>query len=158
MRFSVSTQSFYDDNYEENAIVDDLPSDVQAIDNEQYARFFNAINSDRVVYLVADKYNISQPRHDKYHSWDAAGNTWVMTDAAVTRKSADLIADAELRRSTLLSEAGTAISPLQDAVELDMATDEEKSRYDAWRKYRVLLMRVDTSLAPDINWPEPPKD
>ncbi len=81
-----------------------------------------------------------------------------MTDAAVTRKSADLIADAELRRSTLLSEAGTAISPLQDAVELDMATDEEKSRYDAWRKYRVLLMRVDTSLAPDINWPEPPKD
>ncbi|MDX8192274.1 hypothetical protein SK058_24385, partial [Klebsiella pneumoniae] len=62
MRFSVSTQSFYDDNYEENAIVDDLPSDVQAIDNEQYARFFNAINSDRVVYLVADKYNISQPR------------------------------------------------------------------------------------------------
>ncbi len=39
MRFSVSTQSFYDDNYEENAIVDDLPSDVQAIDNEQYARF-----------------------------------------------------------------------------------------------------------------------
>ncbi|MCM5989242.1 tail fiber assembly protein [Klebsiella pneumoniae] len=158
MRFSVSTQSFYDDNYEENAIVDDLPSDVQAIDNEQYAHFFNAINSDRVVYLVADKYNISQPRPDKYHSWDAAGNTWVMTDAAVTRKSADLIADAELRRSTLLSEAGTAISPLQDAVELDMATDEEKSRYDAWRKYRVLLMRVDTSLAPDINWPEPPKD
>lgn len=158
MRFSVSTQSFYDDNYEENAIVDDLPSDVQAIDNEQYARFFNAINSDRVVYLVADKYNISQPRPDKYHSWDAAGNTWVMTDAAVTRKSADLIADAELRRSTLLSEAGTAISQLQDAVELDMATDEEKSRYDAWRKYRVLLMRVDTSLAPDINWPEPPKD
>ncbi|WP_407251788.1 tail fiber assembly protein [Klebsiella pneumoniae] len=58
----------------------------------------------------------------------------------------------------MLSEAGTAISPLQDAVELDMATDEEKSRYDARRKYRVLLMRVDTSLAPDINWPEPPKD
>ncbi len=33
---------------------------------------FNAIMT---VYLVADKYNISQPRPDKYHSWDAAGNT-----------------------------------------------------------------------------------
>ena len=32
MRFSVSTQSFYDDNYEENAVVNDLPSDVQVID------------------------------------------------------------------------------------------------------------------------------
>lgn len=158
MRFSVSTQSFYDDNYEENAVVNDLPSDVQAIDDEQYASFFNAINSDRVVYLVADEFTISQPRPDKYYSWDITSKTWAMTDAAVAQKSADLIADAELRRSTLLSEAGTAISPLQDAVELDMATDEEKSRYDAWRKYRVLLMRVDTSLAPDINWPEPPKD
>ncbi|MGS6381153.1 tail fiber assembly protein, partial [Enterobacter intestinihominis] len=25
-------------------------------------------------------------------------------------------------------------------------------------KYRVLLNRVDTSKAPDINWPEPPED
>jgi hypothetical protein len=33
-----------------------------------------------------------------------------------------------------------------------------KSRYDAWRKYRVLLTRVDTSLARILNWPEPPKD
>ena len=33
-----------------------------------------------------------------------------------------------------------------------------QSRYDAWRKYRVLLTRVDTSLAPDINWPDPPED
>ncbi|EMP4585213.1 tail fiber assembly protein [Enterobacter hormaechei] len=47
---------------------------------------------------------------------------------------------------------------LQDAVDLDMATDEEKSRYDTWRKYRVLLTRVDTSQAPDINWPDPPED
>ncbi|MGS6497004.1 tail fiber assembly protein, partial [Enterobacter hormaechei] len=26
------------------------------------------------------------------------------------------------------------------------------------KKYRVLLNRVDTSKAPDINWPEPPED
>ncbi|MDZ8419580.1 tail fiber assembly protein, partial [Escherichia coli] len=25
-----------------------------------------------------------------------------------------------------------------------------------WKKYRVLLMRVDTSTAPDIEWPTPP--
>ncbi|EGN1626406.1 tail fiber assembly protein, partial [Salmonella enterica] len=25
-----------------------------------------------------------------------------------------------------------------------------------WKKYRVLLMRVDTSKVPEINWPTPP--
>lgn len=156
MRFSVSTQSFYDDNYEENAVVNDLPSDVQVIDDEQYASFFNAINSDRVVYLVADEFTISQPRPDKYYSWDITSKTWAMTDAAVAQKSADLIADAELRRTTSLSAAGIAISPLQDAVDLGMATDVETRRLTEWKKYRVLLMRIDTSKAPDIEWPTPP--
>ncbi|HAT1685438.1 TPA: tail fiber assembly protein [Klebsiella oxytoca] len=156
MRFSVSTQSFYDDNYEENAVVNDLPSDVQAIDDEQYASFFNAINSDQVVYLVADEFRISQPRPDKYYAWDITSKTWTMTDAAAAQKSADLIADAELRRTTLLSAAGTAISPLQDAVDLGMATDAETRRLTEWKKYRVLLMRIDTSKAPDIEWPVPP--
>lgn len=68
------------------------------------------------------------------------------------------IAAAEEKKSMLIQWAGESITPLQDAVDLDMATDEEKRRYDAWRKYRVLLTRVDTSLAPDINWPEPPED
>lgn len=158
MRFSVSTQSFYDDNYEENAIVDDLPSDVEAIDEEQYASFFNAINSDRVVYLVANEYNISQPRPDKYYSWDVTSKAWAITDAALAQKSADLIADAELRRTTSLSAAGIEISPLQDAVDLGMATDVETRRLTEWKKYRVLLMRIDTSKAPDIEWPTPPAE
>lgn len=88
-----------------------------------------------------------------YDKWD--GDKWVTDDAA--KKSADVKA-ADLQKTTLIQRAGENISPLQDAVDLGMATDEEKSRYDAWRKYRVLLTRVDTSLAPDISWPEPPKD
>ncbi|APJ74150.1 tail fiber assembly protein [Escherichia coli] len=27
---------------------------------------------------------------------------------------------------------------------------------EAWKKYRVLLNRVDTSIAPDIEWPASP--
>uniref|UniRef100_UPI001ABF6203 tail fiber assembly protein n=1 Tax=Xenorhabdus miraniensis TaxID=351674 RepID=UPI001ABF6203 len=50
-----------------------------------------------------------------------------------------------------------AIAPLQDAVDLDIATDAEQSALTAWRKYRVLLNRVDCSTAPDIQWPEQPK-
>ncbi|MEY0289881.1 tail fiber assembly protein, partial [Providencia rettgeri] len=41
-------------------------------------------------------------------------------------------------------------------VQNSMATDEEKAQLIAWKKYRVLLNRVDTSLALDIDWPEKP--
>ena len=36
------------------------------------------------------------------------------------------------------------------------ATEEKKSLLAAWKKYRVLLNRVDTSTAPDIEWPTNP--
>ncbi len=36
---------------------------------------------------------------------------------------------------------------------LQIATEEENSLLEAWKKYRVLLNRVDTSTAPDIEWP-----
>ncbi|MCY6826315.1 tail fiber assembly protein, partial [Escherichia coli] len=44
------------------------------------------------------------------------------------------------------------IAPLQDAADLEIATEEEISLLEAWKKYRVLLNRVDTSVAPDIEW------
>ncbi|HAT3770004.1 TPA: tail fiber assembly protein, partial [Citrobacter freundii] len=55
-----------------------------------------------------------------------------------------------------ISEASAKISPLQDAVDLGMATDEEVVQLTEWKKYRVLLNRVDISKAPDINWQERP--
>ena len=67
-----------------------------------------------------------------------------------------LISQTESKKQSLLAEAVKVISPLQDAVDLDMATDEESEQLKEWKKYRVLLNRVDTSLAPDIDWPEKP--
>lgn len=45
------------------------------------------------------------------------------------------------------------IAPLQDAVDLGEATDDEKARLLAWKKYRVQVNRVDT-----VNpvWPDVP--
>lgn len=47
------------------------------------------------------------------------------------------------------------IATLQDAVDLGMATDKEEKKLPEWRKYRVLLNRVDTTRP---EWPEPPED
>nr|ELR5228490.1 tail fiber assembly protein [Providencia rettgeri] len=67
-----------------------------------------------------------------------------------------LIAEAEQQKQLLLAEANNAIAPLQDAVDLGMATDDEKALLTTWKRYRVLLNRVDTSTAPDVEWPEKP--
>lgn len=64
--------------------------------------------------------------------------------------------DAEYRKRQRMDKATYAMAPLQDAVDLDMATDAEKAALRAWKKYRVWLNRVDISTAPDIDWPEVP--
>ncbi|EAB5691464.1 phage tail protein, partial [Salmonella enterica subsp. enterica] len=61
--------------------------------------------------------------------------------------------EAEETKKQLLQLATDKIAPLQDAVDLDEATDEEKARLLAWKKYRVLVNRVDTS---NPVWPEQP--
>lgn len=65
----------------------------------------------------------------------------------------ELIASAESKKSSLLAAAAVAIAPLQDAVDLDIATGEETALLTAWKKYRVKVMRVDTSKP---EWPTPP--
>lgn len=67
-----------------------------------------------------------------------------------------LVAQAEYQRSVLRASAESEISWRQDAVDAEIATDEETAKLAAWKKYRVLLMRVDTSTAPAIKWPPLP--
>lgn len=67
-----------------------------------------------------------------------------------------LIEQAEAKKQRLMAEATVEMAPLQDADDIGEATDEELSQLKAWEKYRVTLNRVDTSLAPDIDWPVKP--
>lgn len=63
------------------------------------------------------------------------------------------LAVAEAQKLQLRADADSEIVWRQDAVDAEIATDEETAALAAWKKYRVLLMRVDTA-APD--WPTPP--
>ncbi|WP_323867776.1 tail fiber assembly protein [Xenorhabdus szentirmaii] len=64
---------------------------------------------------------------------------------------------AEYQKRQLMNAATNAIAPLQYAVDLEMATNAEKITLTAWKKYCVLLNRVDCSAAPDIDWPKAPE-
>ncbi|EFC5271181.1 tail fiber assembly protein [Escherichia coli] len=85
----------------------------------------------------------------EYQRWD--GVSWVKDEEA---EKLFRIREAEEKKARLIQEATDNIAILQDAVNLEIATNEENSQLDSWRKYRVLVSRIDTSTAPDIVWPE----
>lgn len=68
----------------------------------------------------------------------------------------ELIANAEYEKNSLMTLANEAIGPLQDAVDLGIATRDEETRLLSWKKYRVLLNRIDTTEPEKIVWPEKP--
>ncbi|MCM8191928.1 tail fiber assembly protein [Enterobacter hormaechei] len=57
----------------------------------------------------------------------------------------ELIASAEATKLSLKAKTDSEIAWRQDAVDADIATDEETAALADWKKYRVLLMRVDTA-------------
>ncbi|HAH8787750.1 TPA: tail fiber assembly protein [Escherichia coli] len=61
-----------------------------------------------------------------------------------------LAALAEEKRLQLRSVADSEIAWRQDAVDAEIATDAEKTALAAWKKYRVMLMRVDVAKP---EWP-----
>jgi len=69
----------------------------------------------------------------------------------------DLITQAEQKKYNLLLEATQKISILQDAVDLEMATEDEKILLNSLKKYRVLLNRIDTSKPGKIEWTKSPE-
>lgn len=62
------------------------------------------------------------------------------------------------RQSALLAQAASAIAPLQDAVDIGMATEAEHAMLLAWKRYRVALNRIDqkSGYPSDVAWPERP--
>lgn len=86
-------------------------------------------------------------------------NTWQFIDGEIVPReytSEEQIAKAESKKLSCLAYATNAMAPLQDAVDLGMATDEESALLIGWKKYRVELNRINTNAAPNIDWPEVP--
>lgn len=67
-----------------------------------------------------------------------------------------LIAEAEQQKQLLAYEAEQNIAILERKVRLGMATVAEKDLLVAWEIYSIKVADIDTSQAPDINWPEKP--
>ena len=63
----------------------------------------------------------------------------------------------EARRKKLLADAAVKIAPLQDALDLGVATDKETAQLLAWKIYRVQLIRMTFTGGEEMIWPSPPE-
>ncbi|HIH5600363.1 TPA: tail fiber assembly protein [Serratia marcescens] len=81
---------------------------------------------------------------------------WVYSNGNIKKDAGADARAAIAQKAALMNQASNQILVLTDAVDLDMASEEDKTALEAWRTYRVLLSRVDTGAAPAIDWPEAP--
>lgn len=86
--------------------------------------------------------------------WSQVITAEAKAQAAAEQLLATVVSEQAQRRAV----ADAAIAPLQDAVELDEATEAEAALLIDWKRYRVALSRLpDQEGYPnDIDWPTPP--
>jgi len=79
----------------------------------------------------------------------------IFSAPATEAENAALIASSRLAAE--MDVANRTIAPLQDAVDISIATDEEITRLSEWKRYRVALSRIDINKALNIEWPIRPE-
>lgn len=82
------------------------------------------------------------------------GKKWVTDKAA--KKESD-IAAAEAQKQYLIAEVNAETQILQTKLALKRIKADELELLNAWLDYLDLLEAVDTSPAPDIDWPQKPQ-
>lgn len=87
----------------------------------------------------------------EFDKWN--GKEWVIDTEA---QQAALSAEANSEKMQRLNEAEQQIVMLERKVRLGMATDEDTESLKQWEIYSIKVSDIDTSLAPDIEWPEKP--
>ena len=87
----------------------------------------------------------------EFDSWD--GKKWQFDK---NKQHQYEVNQASIKKNQLLSEAASQLSYLQDAVDSQIASEQEAQLLAEWKKYRVLVNRIDIDQAPNIDWPNNP--
>ncbi|NUF27007.1 tail fiber assembly protein [Gilliamella sp. ESL0254] len=142
--YSHTTQSFYIDE-----INHEIPVDSIEITAEQHDELYNAMKKGCVIF---NDLTYSDPKPSPFHKWNEKTKKWFED---VNKRNQYFCEQNTVTKNTLINEANGKIAVLQDTIDLDMQEANEEEQLKQWKKYRILLMRVDINQS-DINWPEKP--
>lgn len=134
--FAASTSGFYSEDIHGKTI----PTDAVEITVKEHAALLSGQVSGKQIVSGAD------------------GRPSLVDPAPPTNE--ELAAMAKIKCDELLSIAALCIAPLQDAVDLNAATDVELASLKAWKQYRVAVNRVPNQLGypGTVDWPRQPGD
>ncbi|MDK7757686.1 MULTISPECIES: tail fiber assembly protein [Providencia] len=134
--YSASTNAFYPVAIKQDYIdAGTFPTDAKLVGNAVFDEF-------------------SQNKEGKYRI--AGRNDEPVWKNIPPKTKDEMVIEAEQIKRLLIAESSAEIAPLQYAVDLNIATAEEVLRLTKLKEYNVLLSRVDTSAALDIEWPSVP--
>ncbi|HCM64376.1 MAG TPA: tail fiber assembly protein [Morganella sp. (in: Bacteria)] len=110
----------------------------------------DAIEVDDTVYHMF----INPPEGKKRTAGKDGLPTW---DDIPPPTNEELITEAEAKKQTLIAEVNDETQMLQTKLSLKRIKPAELELLNAWLDYLDLLEAVDTSTAPDIDWPQKPQ-
>ena len=100
---------------------------------------------------IPEGYTTLKPGSE-FDKWD--GKKWQLDK---NKQNQSQVNQATTQKNQLIAEATSQINYLQDAVDSQIASEQEIQLLAEWKKYRVLLNRIDVQQAPNIDWPKQPK-
>lgn len=142
--YNKKTNSFYIDE-----INKDIPSDSVEITEEQHNELYNAINAGCIIF---DDLTFSEPPTSSFHKWNEKTKKWVKDKDAENEAT---IVQNQAMKNLLINEANDKIAVLQDSIDLNMQEQNADEKLKQWKRYRILLTRVDT-LDIDVVFPQKP--
>lgn len=100
---------------------------------------------------IPDGFTLLKPSSE-FDSWN--GKKWVLDKEKQHQYD---VATAQSQQSQLLKEANNEISNLQDAVDAELATEQQIELLKKLKGYRFELNQIDVNTAPNISWPVEPE-
>ena len=143
----------------EAAIFDEIKQCWSVISDYRQVNLWNKATAQKIIAALGDdpvdiNATIVEPAVE-YPKWDDITKTWVIDETAQL-SAKETAATYEIQQ--LLSVANNKIAPLQDAADLEIATEDETTALTKWKTFRVLVNRVTTQPGYPVNidWPEQP--
>jgi len=100
---------------------------------------------------IPEGYTTLKPSSE-FDKWD--GKKWQLDK---NKQHQSQINQATTQKNQLIAEATSQINYLQDAVDSQIASEQEIQLLAEWKKYRALVNRIDVQQAANIDWPKQPK-
>lgn len=99
-----------------------------------------------IYFEIDEKIKSMKPMSDKEY--------WEYINPPVTKEQ--LIAEAEAKKQALIDEVNQKTQLWRTQLMLGIITEEDKASLKEWMLYAQKVQAVDTSTAPNIDWPVKP--